>query len=549
MRPLRQRPPHRGLAASLVVAALAALAGPAYASAAVLEAGATFPDSVAVGDTEISASVQFTYTGPGKFLPSAIKLTPSCASQALPCSPSDAGVFTTNGTGVGGGVCAGRTFSVSAPTADGTITLAAIPGDSHNPTVDPLEVASGGTCVVNLSLNVIKLPAVDASPAAGLQTMQQAQVLGTSSPDGLAQSASGSDQTTIRKRTPSVSSTAFGDGGVGGQVSDTVTLANAFSPTGMVTFTLFGPNDAMCAGTPAFVSTVSVSSARTTSAPFPATAAGTYRWTVVYSGDVNNDPATAACNSAGATLVVSKAAPGLRVGPLSAASAGAAMRTTATLSGAVAPSGTLTFRVFAPADTRCAGRPLAASTVAVSSNGSYSSAAFTAPSAGTYGWQATYSGDARNESVTSTHCGFPPASNPVAAAAPILGVPRLSPATFRAAGSGPSIAARVGAVVTYSLSHAAKVTFRIERASAGRRVGGRCVKPRRSGRRGKRCIRYSLVSGSFAHAGRAGSNKFKFSGRVHRRKLRPGRYRLRALARDAAGRQSQARRRAFRVAR
>src|SRR4051812_24608849 len=131
MRPLRQRPPHRRLVPTLVVVVLAVLAGPAYAFAGVLETRATVPPSGAVGDTEIPASVQFTYTGAGKFLPSAIKLTPSCASQALPCSPSDAGVFTTNGTGVGGGICAGRTFSVSTPAADGTITLAAIPGDSH----------------------------------------------------------------------------------------------------------------------------------------------------------------------------------------------------------------------------------------------------------------------------------------------------------------------------------------------------------------------------------------------------------------------------------
>jgi hypothetical protein len=445
-----------------VAAVLAALWGAAPAAAATdLAAGASFPDSVAVGDREFSGSIQFTPSGGGKLVLNSIKLNPSCASVTLPCTPSDAGVFTVNGTGLGGGACAGRTFSVSAPAADGTLTLAAVPGDSHNPTVDPLEVASGGTCVVTLSLNVIKLPTVDTAATTGIQTIQQVQVTGTSQPDGLPLSASGFDQTTVRKRAPTLTAAAFGAGQVGGELFSIGTLADAFSPTGTMTFSLFGPVDPTCAAPPAFSSSVAVGGLRTTSPTYPSTAAGTYRWTVAYSGDANNDAVAVACNAPGTTVVVSTAVPTPRPG-----------------------------------------------------GGSPSPAVAIAP-----------------------------------AVAPALGMPRLSPSRFRAAGSGPSTSARLGTVVRYTLSKAAKVTFRVERAASGRRAGGRCVRPRRALRRAKRCTRYLVMAGSFADEGAAGSNTFTFRGRVGGRKLRPGRYRLRALARDGNGRESQVRRPAFRIVR
>ena len=41
--------------------------------------------------------------------------------------------------------------------------------------------------------------------------------------------------------------------------------------------------------------------------------------------------------------------------------------------------------------------------------------------------------------------------------------------------------------------------------------------------------------GSFTHADPAGANRFRFSGCVHGRRLRPGTYRMRAIPRNAAG--------------
>ena len=120
---------------------------------------------------------------------------------------------------------------------------------------------------------------------------------------------------------------------------------------------------------------------------------------------------------------------------------------------------------------------------------------------------------------------------------------------FRAAGSGPSIATAIGTRVSYTISEAASVRFRVERALRGRRVGGRCVKLTRANRRAKACTRYTLMRGGFTHRGKAGRNRFRFSGRLAGRKLRPGRYRLRAVATDAAANKSLSRRRGFRIVR
>jgi hypothetical protein len=75
------------------------------------------------------------------------------------------------------------------------------------------------------------------------------------------------------------------------------------------------------------------------------------------------------------------------------------------------------------------------------------------------------------------------------------------------------------------------------------------VRPRRTNRTAKRCTRYKLLRGGFTHTGETGQNKFRFSGRLGGRKLRPGRYRLRAVATDAAGNESPLKRSRFRVVR
>jgi hypothetical protein len=124
---------------------------------------------------------------------------------------------------------------------------------------------------------------------------------------------------------------------------------------------------------------------------------------------------------------------------------------------------------------------------------------------------------------------------------------------FRAAGRGPSITAAakrkkpVGATVKYRLSEPATTTLTVERATSGRKVGRTCKKPTRSNRKRRKCTRYVALKGSFSHSGKAGQNAFKFTGRLANKKLKPAKYRLVAVAADAAGNKSAPKRRAFKI--
>jgi hypothetical protein len=125
----------------------------------------------------------------------------------------------------------------------------------------------------------------------------------------------------------------------------------------------------------------------------------------------------------------------------------------------------------------------------------------------------------------------------------------INPSTLVVADFGASIAATRGAKVRYRLSEPATVRFTVQRAGPGRKVKGRCVKPRRSNLGRRSCTRYTTLRGSFTHAGRAGPNSFRFTGRLRGRKLKPGRYRLVAVPTDLSGNRGKAIRRGFRVKR
>jgi Tol biopolymer transport system component len=144
--------------------------------------------------------------------------------------------------------------------------------------------------------------------------------------------------------------------------------------------------------------------------------------------------------------------------------------------------------------------------------------------------------------------GVPPDVTP-----PNLGALALSARKFKAARRGASVAARrrtpTGTRVTFRLSEAASVRFTVQRAQRGRRVGRRCVKPSRKNRKRRNCTRFVTQRGSFKVAGKTGQNRFRFTGRSRRRKLRPGSYRLVAVATDAAGNKSKRRRASFRIVR
>jgi hypothetical protein len=105
-----------------------------------------------------------------------------------------------------------------------------------------------------------------------------------------------------------------------------------------------------------------------------------------------------------------------------------------------------------------------------------------------------------------------------------------------------------GTAFRYRLSEPARVTITIRRKTIGRRVGGKCRAPTRRNRRRKPCILFKRVGRIGADA-KAGRNRTKFSGKVRGRRLRRGRFRAVAVAKDSAGGRSTSRTVAFRIVR
>ena len=148
-----------------------------------------------------------------------------------------------------------------------------------------------------------------------------------------------------------------------------------------------------------------------------------------------------------------------------------------------------------------------------------------------------------------TESGSGPGGNGPTGTKPLLSAMSVSPRRFRPALRGGSVAAaRRGTRVTFTLDRAASVRFTVARRALGRRVGSRCVAPTRRNRTAKRCVRFVPVKGSFTRAGKAGPNSFRFTGRMRKRALRPGRYKLKAKP-TAAGVAGKATSVAFRILR
>jgi hypothetical protein len=105
-----------------------------------------------------------------------------------------------------------------------------------------------------------------------------------------------------------------------------------------------------------------------------------------------------------------------------------------------------------------------------------------------------------------------------------------------------------GTRIRFTLSEAAKVKLSFGLKSKGRKVGRKCAKPTRRNRKRKRCTRY-VSKGSFSVNGKAGKNDVKFAGKVGRRLLKPGTYRLTLQATDPQGAKSARRTLTFKVLR
>ena len=201
---------------------------------------------------------------------------------------------------------------------------------------------------------------------------------------------------TVTKASPGLTGSAS-SGVVGTAIHDEVTLTGGFSPSGEVTFSVYGPTDTTCA-TPLETTTAAASAGKATSADFIPQQAGEFRWIATYAGDANNEAAALGCNAAGQASSVAKASPGLAATATSTVVVGNTITDQATLSGAFSPGGEIVFRAFGPGDPGCDGTPAYEEAVPVSDNGPYAPAGF-APGPGLYRWTVDYEGDANNETA------------------------------------------------------------------------------------------------------------------------------------------------------
>ena len=209
---------------------------------------------------------------------------------------------------------------------------------------------------------------------------------------------------------------------IGTAITDTATISGGNSPTGSITFQLFGPNDATCS-TAIFTSNavpVNGNGDYTSTPSFTPTALGTYRWIATYSGDSNNVKVPTGCGDSGEQVVVTKASPALTTTSSANGTIGTAVHDTAHLSGATSTAGgTITFTLFGPNDTSCANGAIFTTSTPVSGNKDYPSATFTPTHTGTYRWIASYSGDANNQAV-DTDCNAANESLTITPAGPSL---------------------------------------------------------------------------------------------------------------------------------
>jgi uncharacterized protein YkwD len=426
--------------ASVIVVLLGALAlAPSVAGAAVLaKTEPVFPADVTVGDTDVSASLVLTNVNDGSEFASTnnvcnvdsmspcdgmtgIELIPACIEGESACMTPTLGVLDVSSTAVGaeGSACAGTLFDVTdLPGSDGAVRF--------TPTMPPGELTipgEGMSCEIDFTFDVVGIPPGPPEPGGGVATQQladAAQHIGSE-----LDADRGISSVRVHKATPAITTQASPGIALGGTVTDTATVTGRFEPSAgaTVTFTLFGPDEPPCQPPVAFTSTVPIAGDGTaTSAPFPPTRVGTYRWTASYDGDDNNASVGGGCGGPGETVTVTPAPvppppppppplamPTIAVAASPGVTLGGLVFSLATLTGRSepAPGETVRFGLFGPDDPGCAAQPLFTATAPVTDAGLATSPPFTPPlQVGVYRWVVSYGGDARNVAV-ATACGAP----------------------------------------------------------------------------------------------------------------------------------------------
>lgn len=190
----------------------------------------------------------------------------------------------------------------------------------------------------------------------------------------------------------------------GQSVNDTATLSGVTSnASGTVQYSVFSNSGCTTPFGGAGIVSV-VNGVVPNSPPFQFNNPGTYYWQVVYSGDMNNNAATSTCANEVLTVqaVQGKNSPTIST-QLSSSSVrtGTNVHDSAVLTGETSnASGTVAYKVFT--NSSCSSLFANAGSKSVTNGNALDSDNIMFNSAGTYYWQAIYSGDGQNNAATST---------------------------------------------------------------------------------------------------------------------------------------------------
>jgi len=319
-----------------------ATAGQAHGALGFLMAGTTTTVNVTTGfnliTSEIAGSGALTKTGAG--------------TLALVGTNTYTGTTTVNeGWFIGEGSLAGpiivNSGGVLSPGGDAFATL-----DSGNLTINAggglrglfadvlgtiryVQLRVTGTVTLNGTLSFIDLGPPATTPAAG-QTLVVIDndgsdpVTGTFA--GLLEGATftlgsvsarityhggdGNDVVIAIVTSPTLSAASSAGVPFGSAIHDSATIVGATSPSGSITFRLYGPNDATCSAA-IFTDTKAVAGAGPyASSNFTPPAAGVYRWIASYSGDFVNNSASNGCSDASQAVTIAKADQTIAFAPL-----------------------------------------------------------------------------------------------------------------------------------------------------------------------------------------------------------------------------------------
>lgn len=112
---------------------------------------------------------------------------------------------------------------------------------------------------------------------------------------------------------------------------------------------------------------------------------------------------------------------------------------------------------------------------------------------------------------------------------PTLGSVKIGKTKITTTGKG------AGTTFSFNSSEAGTLGVTFAKSSKGKKSGKKCVKPSKKLAKKKNCTRWAPVKGSLALSAAAGQNKLKFSGKVGRKALAAGKYRVTFILTDAAG--------------